>query len=211
LSNQTVNAGINYGNRNASSTYTNEQIARSYGIAVASSITVALCLKQLLSPFTRGMTGSKAIGGNAVVALTASAAAGYLNALSMRQTEMVVGIDVMDPADPDTPIGIKSQAAAKTAVFSTANSRGILCLPLIFPPAVFYGLERMGMYPKRFGLSVAVQLSAIFVELYLAVPFAIAMYPQYATIGADKLEPEIQAWKNKSGKQIDYFMYNKGL
>ena len=44
--NQTVNAALNYGNRNASSTYTTKDIAQSYMVACASSIVVALAIRR---------------------------------------------------------------------------------------------------------------------------------------------------------------------
>ena len=46
--NQSVNALMNYGNRNASSLYTNEDVLKSYGIAVSSSIVVALGIRKVL-------------------------------------------------------------------------------------------------------------------------------------------------------------------
>ena len=46
--NQTYNAAMNYGNRNASSTYTKQDIAKSYSAACATSITVALGIRKIL-------------------------------------------------------------------------------------------------------------------------------------------------------------------
>lgn len=48
--NQTYNAAMNYGNRNASSTYTKEDIAKSYSAACLTSIGVALGLRKILEP-----------------------------------------------------------------------------------------------------------------------------------------------------------------
>ena len=46
--NQTYNAALNYENRNASSTYTTQDIATSYCIATSSAIVVALGIRKLV-------------------------------------------------------------------------------------------------------------------------------------------------------------------
>ena len=56
--NQTYNACLNYGNRNASSNYTNLDIMKSYGAACLSSITVALAIRKALSGRTKNMKGA---------------------------------------------------------------------------------------------------------------------------------------------------------
>ncbi len=48
--NQTYNAGMNYGNRNASSTYTNTDLARGYFGAVIASIGISVLSRKALSP-----------------------------------------------------------------------------------------------------------------------------------------------------------------
>lgn len=45
VANQSYNAVMNYGNANASSPYTNEDIGRSYGSAVAASVGVSLLIR----------------------------------------------------------------------------------------------------------------------------------------------------------------------
>jgi len=55
--NQSFNALNNYGNRNASSTYTTKTIIISYFCAVGSSIAVGLGVRYALEPTTRSMTG----------------------------------------------------------------------------------------------------------------------------------------------------------
>jgi len=48
--NQTYNAGMNYGNRNASSTYTTADLGRGYAGAVAFSVSIALFSRTMLAP-----------------------------------------------------------------------------------------------------------------------------------------------------------------
>jgi len=47
--NQTYNAGMNYGNRNASSPYTVKDLARGYSGAVVTSVSIAYFLRTYLS------------------------------------------------------------------------------------------------------------------------------------------------------------------
>jgi hypothetical protein len=47
--NQSFNAGLNYGNRNASSKYTNHDLMLGYTAAVGSSVSMALLLRKVFS------------------------------------------------------------------------------------------------------------------------------------------------------------------
>jgi sideroflexin-5 len=82
--NQTYNAALNYGNRNASSNYTEKDIAKSYGAACASSIGVALGVRKALESKTRHMKGAKLVIFNSISAFFACSTAGFLNAYFMR-------------------------------------------------------------------------------------------------------------------------------
>ena len=113
--NQSYNAALNYGNRNASSNYTTKDILKSYTMACVASIGVALGVRKALSKYTKHMSGAKLTMMNSVSAFFACSTAGFLNAWLMRQTELEKGIDVMDPNFPDTPIGV-SKVAANQAV-----------------------------------------------------------------------------------------------
>lgn len=92
--NQSFNAGLNYGNRNASSPYTTNDLMRGYFAAVGSSVTVAITLRKLCSSLTAKATGTKLTLLNAIIGATATGAASFLNTVSMRKTEMERGIDV---------------------------------------------------------------------------------------------------------------------
>ena len=56
--NQTYNAALNYGNRNASSVYTNKDIGTSYVAACTSSITISLAIRKMLAARTARVTGA---------------------------------------------------------------------------------------------------------------------------------------------------------
>lgn len=92
--NQTYNACMNYGNRNASSPLSNQDLAKGYvgavlvsgGIAYGSRIAFAKQLAQIKGP--------KAIFATAIVTYFAAAFAGASNLLMMRQKEIVEGVKI---------------------------------------------------------------------------------------------------------------------
>ena len=172
--NQTYNASMNYGNRNATSQYTTKDILESYLVAVGSSIAVALSVRKALSGYTRNIHGAQLIVANAISSFFACSIAGYLNAMFMRRTELETGIDVHDH---EGKLLGKSKAAAKRAVDQTAMSRFFLAIPIFIPPFLLYTIERRGFRPKNFYLRTSLELLTICFELYFAVPFAIGAYP----------------------------------
>jgi hypothetical protein len=165
---------MNYGNRNATSLYTTEDILTSYCVAVGSSIFVALAIRKALSGYTKNLTGSKMIVANSVSSFFACSTAGYLNAHFMRKTELEKGIDILDSEGNN--LG-KSKVAAKKAVNQTANSRFFLAVPIFIPPAILYFIEKKNMMPRNFYAKTCLEILAICFELYFAVPFAIGAYP----------------------------------
>ena len=82
--NQTYNAALNYGNRNASSSYTTSDIMKSYSYACVASIGVALGIRKMLEKRTKGMTGATLIVFNSISTFFACSTAGFLNAYCMR-------------------------------------------------------------------------------------------------------------------------------
>ena len=82
--NQTYNAFFNYGNRNATSLYTIDDIKKSYLAAVTASITIALGVRKYLSKYTNNMKGARLIFMNTFSSFVACATAGCLNSIIMR-------------------------------------------------------------------------------------------------------------------------------
>ena len=103
--NQTYNACLNYGNRNASSEQTNEQLATAYGIAVGSSITAALCLRKILTPLGVGRSPMVASLVNYGTSWGAVALAGFCNFYALRKGELETGIQVK-PLNSDEDFGM---------------------------------------------------------------------------------------------------------
>jgi len=113
--NQTYNAVLNYGNANATSPYTKQDLAKSYCMAVSVSMAVALTVRQVNLKRTLAATGSSLIMLNAATATTAAACGGFANNYFMRQSELERGIELCDP-ETGKPIG-KSKLTAKSAVW----------------------------------------------------------------------------------------------
>jgi hypothetical protein len=112
--NQTYNASFNFGNRNASSTITNRQMAESYLLACGSSITAALTLRKMTNLIFGNRTGLVASIANSIVVYGAVAFSSSLNVYCMRRTEIDSGVSVMDP-DTMESCG-KSKVAAEMAI-----------------------------------------------------------------------------------------------
>lgn len=82
--NQTYNAGMNYGNRNASSTLTTSDLASGYCTAVAVSCSIVFASRLVLANQLKGLHGSKQVIANAALNYFACAVAGASNCALMR-------------------------------------------------------------------------------------------------------------------------------
>ena len=208
--NQTYNAALNYENRNASSTYTTEDIVKSYTVATSSAIAVALAIRKAVEKQANQMKGGKLVLLNSVSSFVACALSGFLNAYFMRQTEIQKGIDVCDK-ETGKSYG-KSKICAQTAVMQTSISRIFLVLTIFVPPVCLMGLERAKLMPKNRVAKFSVELALLCLELYFAVPLGLALYSRQGTVAAKVLEPEFHEIRDeKSGKFVSEFIFNKGL
>jgi hypothetical protein len=185
--NQTYNAGMNYGNRNASSPNTVGDLMFGYTAAVSSSIGVSLGLRKLCLNMTRSLKGGPLILANALISYVAVAIAGFLNSLCMRIGEMNRGIKIYD-IESGEEMGI-SKVCAKTAVIKTAFSRIILSMPtFIIPGASMFLLDKFGLIPKAKGPKTILELTVISFALWTALPLSVSLFPQRGEIEANKLE-----------------------
>ena len=114
IANQSYNATMNYGNANASSPYTAEDIGKSYACAVGASVGIAMLIRQINLKRSAAATGSKLIMLNAITSTVACMCGGFANNWFMRMKEMDQGLELCDP-DTGEAIG-KSKACAKQAV-----------------------------------------------------------------------------------------------
>lgn len=190
--NQSYNAGLNYGNRNASSPYTNKDLAVGYSLAVGSSVVVALILRNIFSKFTMGLTGSKLILINSLVASIASATAGFLNAVCMRKVEMDNGIDFYADENMTEKLGT-SKKCAKQAILETGFSRVFLSISCLMSPAViFYGVDIMKKTPKGKGTRLAFDVSVFLFSLMISLPASVALFPQTGSLKTKNIDEDLK-------------------
>ena len=86
--NQTYNAAMNYGNRNASSPYSLKDMGIGYCGAVAVSVTIAMYSRVLFAGLLSQLSGAKLVLINAFIGWIAGAMAGACNLTLMRMKEM---------------------------------------------------------------------------------------------------------------------------
>lgn len=85
---------MNYGNRNASSTYTTGDLGKGYMGAVAVSVSIALFSRTIFAGQLSRLSGSSLIIANAFLNYAAGASAGAANLVLMRSKELKEGITV---------------------------------------------------------------------------------------------------------------------
>lgn len=86
--NQTYNAGMNYGNRNASSKFSVKDLGIGYCGAVTVSVGIAIWSRVLFAPLLTSLSGSKLVLINAFIGWIAGATAGACNLTLMRFKEL---------------------------------------------------------------------------------------------------------------------------
>ncbi len=69
----------------------------------------------------------------------------------------------------------------------------------------------MNMMPRNFYLRTLLEVTFIAMELYVALPLGIAIYPQRGAIKASDIEEEFRNIKDFEGQPIHNFYFNKGL
>lgn len=200
--NQSINAGFNYCNRNASMQTTTTQMVGGYFAAVGAAVSVASILRNAITNSSRISSSVKLTLGT-FLPFPAVATANTLNLILMRNGEFFNGIEVFN--DDGTSAGV-SHIAARHAIAYTALSRLILPIPVfIFPPVGILFIEKTSNLLKRFPktrLPATVALSSL--GLYVGAPFAVAAFPQRLSLPTDKLESGCKP----SG---DLVFFNKGL
>lgn len=92
--NQTYNAAMNYGNRNATSKYTPRDIAQGYLGATAVSVCIAIYTRRVFGKALTNMSGYRLTFANSSLNYLAGAFAGAANLAFMRHKELSEGINV---------------------------------------------------------------------------------------------------------------------
>lgn len=219
--NQSLNVAINSANANKSSPLTYTQLAKSYTMAVTASCSVAVGLNKLV-PRLKSLAPSTRTVLSRLVPFAAVASAGALNVFLMRGEEMRTGIDVFPVLSADDkaalakeekseadvePLG-RSRKAATLAVGETALSRVLNSSPImVIPPLVLVRLQRTQWLQNRPRLTTPINLGLILATSFVALPFALAAFPQRQSISAERLEEEFHGRGGEGGLVV----FNRGI
>ncbi|KAI1212341.1 Tricarboxylate/iron carrier [Annulohypoxylon truncatum] len=221
ITNQSLNVAINYANANKSTPLSYSKIAQSYFLAVGASCSVALGLNAIVPRLKRVSPSARLVLGR-LVPFAAVASAGVLNVFLMRGEEMRTGIDVFPVlseadkarlaregrAESEVPSLGKSRKAATLAVAETALSRVFNCTPImVVPPLLLVRLQRTQWLRRNPRYTMPINVGLILGMSYLALPFALAAFPQRQRIGAERLEEEFHGRGGEGGLVV----FNRGI
>jgi len=206
--NQSYNVCVNHANRNASNPMSNEELITNYVVAVSSSCLTAIGMSKgvekarFLSPAAKNILGM-------FVPFTAVAVAGIINVFMMRQNEIKKGVDIQDS---EGIVYGKSKIAGWRGLLMVSFNRILVSLPVLtLVPAAFSVIKKSKFAKNYPRLVTPIHLVLITSALWMALPCAIALFPQEFPISTSKLEPEFQNLKDKNGKKIETLYFNKGL
>ncbi|KAK9486785.1 Tricarboxylate/iron carrier [Lipomyces starkeyi] len=207
ITNQSLNVAINTANSNKSHPLTTQQLATSYAMAVTASCSVALGLNSLVPRLKSLSANSRLILGR-LVPFAAVVSAGVVNVFLMRGEEIRKGISIFD-ADSGEVVGT-SKKAATFAVGETAISRVLNASPImVIPPLILVRLQRKFKMTKP--IETATNLGLILVTSFVALPFALGVFPQRRTVDVTRLEKRFWTLKNTEGKPITKVQFNRGM
>eukprot|EP00179_Madagascaria_erythrocladioides_P019900 CAMPEP_0198352512 /NCGR_PEP_ID=MMETSP1450-20131203/107540_1 /TAXON_ID=753684 ORGANISM="Madagascaria erythrocladiodes, Strain CCMP3234" /NCGR_SAMPLE_ID=MMETSP1450 /ASSEMBLY_ACC=CAM_ASM_001115 /LENGTH=320 /DNA_ID=CAMNT_0044058547 /DNA_START=51 /DNA_END=1013 /DNA_ORIENTATION=- len=210
--NQTYMVALNHANRNASNAMSWQRVASAYAASVAASLGVALGGTSLVTRLQTSAT-SKAVASAArtaalAVPFVSVSTASALNVYLMRRNELRDGVLVTD--DAGNELG-HSRVAGATAVRQVATSRVVVCVPcLLLPPLAERAIHRRwALVRNNTTLHLPLSVSLITGCLLFALPAAIAIFPQRASLPVATLEPALQVRARAAG--VDAVWFNKGL
>eukprot|EP01135_Chromosphaera_perkinsii_P004777 Nk52_evm8s296 gene=Nk52_evmTU8s296 len=203
--NQSINVAFNWANANKTTEMSLNETGAAYAGAVGTSCLLGGGLNALVAR-AKNVTPAVKMAAK-FIPFVAVASAGVVNVFLMRQKELREGIAIQDSEGNERG---KSKIAGFNALSQVAASRVCISTPaLTIPPIIGTFLER------RFSLSpramVFVNVTTVSLMLMTALPFAIGLFPQKATIAATALEPEFQNLRDSQGRPVEYFNFNKGL
>ncbi|KAI8898758.1 Tricarboxylate/iron carrier [Globomyces pollinis-pini] len=204
--NQSANVAFNYANANKTTPMSTQETLMAYGAAVVSSCSIALGLNHWVSH--RAPVQFRPFLGR-TVPFVAVALAGTLNVYLMRRKELVDGIIVQDKDGNN--LG-RSPNAGANAISQVAISRIATAAPALFLPGLIMSqLEKTTFLKRNPRLNLPLNLVTVSASLLVALPCAIALFPQVASLEVNKLEPQFQNLKDKKGNPIDKVFFNRGL
>ena len=185
-----------------------ERIGQGYVGAVSVSLSVALGLGRVV----RNSTHWRPIVRRNIqrfVPYTAVALAGIANVFLMRWNECREGIVVEDELGGQHG---HSRVAGITACGQVAFSRCVTSLPVLtVPPLAMAYLERRPLLMRNPRLALPINLAIITTMLLTALPAAIAIFPQRASLRVRHLEQRFHSLVDAHGKPVDRVYFNRGL
>lgn len=209
--NQSQNAMINYFNgprseqdENANSDAFSLPLIKSYGIAVASALTVAFGLATYVEGHYAGEEAAELLR---FISFPSAVIASSLNCYIVRRPEISVGVPLLNDKMEVVLPGQTSKMAAAKGVYSTTASRAVLQMPTYFiPPLILDTVaplkQFMADYPT---FIVPITTFLLLVSFGIGLPAAVGIFPQISCIKADEVEEQFQELG------YDEFYYNKGL
>ena len=209
--NQSQNAMINYFNgprseqdENANSDAFTLPLIKSYGIAVASALTVAFGLATYVEGHYAGEEAAELLR---FISFPSAVIASSLNCYIVRRPEISVGVPLLNDKMEVVLPGQTSKMAAAKGVYSTTASRAVLQMPTYFiPPLILDTVaplkQFMADYPS---FIVPITTFLLLVSFGIGLPAAVGIFPQISCVKADEVEEQFQELG------YDEFYYNKGL
>ena len=209
--NQSQNAMINYFNgprseqdENANSDAFSLPLIKSYGIAVASALTVAFGLATYVEGHYAGEEAAELLR---FISFPSAVIASSLNCYIVRRPEISVGVPLLNDKMEVVLPGQTSNMAAAKGVYSTTASRAVLQMPTYFiPPLILDTVaplkQFMADYPT---FIVPITTFLLLVSFGIGLPAAVGIFPQISCVKADEVEKQFQELG------YDEFYYNKGL
>lgn len=73
------------------------------------------------------------------------------------------------------------------------------------------GLKKIPAFPRDPRFLMGVELLSIYLSIQIALPAALAVFPQNYEISVDKLEPKFQGLVDSNGNKVLSVFGNKGL
>lgn len=209
VANQSLNVAINISNANKSHPLTTQQIITNYTMAVGASCSVALGLNSIVPRLKSLQPSTKLILGR-LVPFAAVVSAGIANVFLMRSEELKRGITVFDKNGDN--VGT-SKTAAFYAVGETAASRVINATPImVIPPLILVKLQKSRFLKgKPKSVETLANIGLIFATSLVALPFALAVFPQRRIVPVSSLEEKFRDLKDKNGDRIETLEFNRGI
>jgi hypothetical protein len=185
--NQTYNAGLNFGNRNASSSASTQETLISYLFAATTAVSLGLLMRRMTAPLMRGNEGTlKGQFITSTVCVVAGGGTSTLNMYIMRRKELETGISVTS-ADGTQTFG-QSKIAAESGIFKTGICRIALAFSCYVVPLIPEAAMRMaGILSTKTSPSVRMGLNLFNLScgLVMAIPINNSVFPQYCKIPVD--------------------------